>query len=330
MNTFIIRTALKISAICMAGAIMLNILPAIGQTWPDRTIKLVVGSPPGASADFMARLVAERVGKSLGQQVVVENRPGAGGVLAVKSVVTSKADGYTLLLLYSDNMLVAPYLQKTQPYDPLKDLAYVGAVARSYNFILAVNPKLPVQTFDDYIKLAKSSPKRVSFSTYGLGSLPQLGFEIMSAKVGAELLHVPYKGGAESYQAAIAGDVDSVAGTSFTELLKSGRLRPLAIGGGKRSAMFPNIPTFAELGFGDQLFLGVTFGVAAPAGTPRSIIDRLAAELKAITQSPDVAERLPTVAAEPFFAGPDEMLSLIRTGVSIYAPLIGKLGLAAQ
>ncbi len=301
---------------------------AFAQAFPDRPIRLVVGGPPGASADFMARMMGDKLSKALGQPVVIENRPGAGGVLAAKAVATAKPDGYTLLMLFSDNIVVAPFLQKVLPYDPLKELIFVSAIGRSFPFILAVNPNLPVQTFDDYVRLAKSAPKRVSFSTYGLGSLPQLSFEIMSAKIGAELLHVPFKGGAESYQAAVAGNVDSVAGTSFIELLKSGRLRPLAVGGAKRSSNFPSLPTFAELGFGDSLFLGVTFGIAAPAGTPREIVDRLALELKSITQMPDVTERMPAVGIEPFYAGTEEFTGLMRAGINTFAPLIKSLGLA--
>lgn len=302
---------------------------AQAQTWPSHPIRLVVAGPPGASADFLARLTAEKVGKGLNQSFVVENRPGAGGVVAVKAVITSKPDGYTFLMLFSDNVLIAPFMQSIQPYDPLKDVAYIGAMARSFPFILTVNPNVPVRNLDEFIKLAKSSSKKISYSTYGLGSLPQIGFEMLSAKSGLEMVHVPYKGGAESYQAAVAGDVDAVAGTSFIALVKSGKLRPLAVGGAKRSTNFPEVPTFAELGYGNQLFLGPIFGIVAPPGLPKEVVDRFSAELKNMAAAPDAAERLAAVASEPFYASPEEMTRLMREGVNNFAPLIKKLGLVA-
>ena len=187
-----------------------------------------------------------------------------------------------------------------------------------------------MHSFAEYVSLAKQAPKKVSFSTYGLGSVPQLSFEMMAAQAGIELLHVPYKGGAESYRAAVAGDVDSVAGTSFTDLLKAGRLRPIAIGASKRSPEFPQVPTFAELGYGDQIFGPVFYGMAAPAGTPREIVNRLTAELKALAQMPDIAQRLRTVGTEPFSTGPEELVNMVRTHSDRYAPLIRKLGLNTQ
>ena len=313
------------SALALTGALCCN---AQAQTWPDRPIRLVVGGPPGASADFLARLTAEKVGKGLNANFVVENRPGAGGVVAVKATITSKPDGYTFLMLFSDNVLIAPFMQKVQPYDPLKEVAYVGAMARSWPFILTVNPGVAARTLDEFIKLAKSGAKKVSYSSYGLGSLPQLGYESLAQRVGMELVHAPYKGGAESYQAAVAGDVDSVAGTSFIALVKSGKLRPLAIGGAKRSANFPEVPTFAELGYGDQIFLGPIFGIVAPPGLPQNITDRFSAELKNMTTAPDLPERLATVASEPFYASSEEMTRLMREGVATNLPLIRKLGLA--
>lgn len=301
---------------------------AQAQAWPDRPIRLIVGGPPGASADFLAHLTAEKVGKGINGNFVVENRRGAGGVVAVKAAITSKPDGYTFLMLFSDNVLIAPFMQKVQPYDPLKEVHYVGAMARSWPFILSVNPGLPVRNLEEFIKLVKSGNKKVSYSSYGLGSLPQLGYESLAAKVGIEFVHAPYKGGAESYQAAVAGDVDSVAGTSFIALVKSGKLRPLAIGGNKRSSNFPEVPTFNELGYGDQIFLGPIFGIVAPPGLPAAINDRFSAELKNMANAPDTAERLATVASEPFFASSEEMTRLMREGVNNFQPLIRKLGLA--
>ncbi|MDO8277965.1 MAG: tripartite tricarboxylate transporter substrate binding protein [Burkholderiaceae bacterium] len=312
------------------AATLLVFAGAAAQTWPDRPIRIVVGAQPGASGDTLTRLVADKLSKALNQTVVVENRPGGGGTIGVRAGVTAKPDGYTLLSLYSDTLVVAPFLAKTPPYDALKDLTYVGGFGRSSSFILAVNPAVPAQTFEEYIRLAKASPKPMTFSSYGLGSVPQLGFEMMAEKAGIQLLHVPYKGGAESYQAAVAGYVDAVAGTSFVELLRSGRLRPLAIGGNRRSPLFPNVPTMSELGYGTQIFGPVTYSLAVPAGTPKDIVNRLAVELKRITEQTDVAQKMATVASEPNWIPGDEYLDVLRQGVSLYEPVIRRLGLSTQ
>jgi tripartite-type tricarboxylate transporter receptor subunit TctC len=278
----------------------------------------------------MTRLVAAHLSSALKQTVVVDNRPGAGGLIGVKQAISAKPDGHTFVLLYTDNVTVAPFLQKPRAFDPFKDLAYVGTVARSNPFILAVNPKVPANTFAEFIALAKSAPRKVSYSTYGIGSVPQLGFEMMAAQAAVEMVHAPYKGGAASYQAAVAGDVNAVAGTSFTELLRSGKLRPLAIGGNKRSMEFPEIPTFAELGYGDQIFSPVYYGLAAPAGTPKEIIARVAEELRLFTQTPDMPKKLAAFATEPFYADPSEFRKIAERGANLYAPMIEKLGLSTQ
>ena len=206
----------------------------------------------------------------------------------------------------------------------------VGAVARSNSFFLAVNPNVPAQTFADFVKLAKAEPGKVGFGTYGLGSYPQLSFEMMNAQAGIDLLHVPYKGGVESQQAAIAGDVNAVAAINIVEFVKAGRLRALAIGGTKRSPHFPAVPTFAELGYGDQIFGPVVYGVAAPAGTPKEIVDRLAAEAKKVAEAPDSGEKLATIASEAYWASGEQIRTLVKQATTAYVPIVKRLGLATQ
>jgi tripartite-type tricarboxylate transporter receptor subunit TctC len=311
-----------------AFALLLVAATAAGaQTYPDRPIKLVVGAPPGGSGDLVARVTAEKLSKSLGQPVVVDNRPGAGGVLGVKTVLSAKPDGHTLLLFFADNLTIAPLLARTPPYDSLKDLQYVGAVARSNSFFLAVNPKVPAQTFDEFLKLAKSASKKISYSTYGLGSYPQLSFEIFSSRAGLDMLHVPYKGGVESQQAAVAGTVDAVSAINIVELIKGGKLRALAVGGTKRSPHFPSVPTFNELGFGDQIFGPVVYGVAAPAGTPPQIVQLLSAEVRRIAEAPDMAEKLAPIVTEPYAASGEQITTMVKNAMEVYRPIIQRLGL---
>lgn len=301
---------------------------AYSQAWPDRPIRMVVGAPAGGSADFVARMVADKFSKSLGHSVVVDNRPGAGGVLAVKAVVNSKPDGNTLLLFFADNLTIAPQLTKVHPYDALKELDYAGAVARSLSFILTVHPDVQAKTFEDFVKLAKAQPATVSYATYGLGSYPQLSFEMMNAQGGFELLHIPFKGGVESQQAVVAGNVNAVAGINVIELVKAGKLRPLAIGGNKRSTYLPAVPTFAELGYGDQIFGPVVYGVATPAGTPKEVLDRLATETRKVAEAPDAIEKLGSIVSEPFWANSEQVKTMVRQAMSSYAPIIKRLGLA--
>ena len=312
----------------IGGAVAASLPAARADSYPDKAIRVIVGAQPGASGDTMTRIITERLSAALGQPMVVDGRPGAGGSVAVRAVVASRPDGYTLLSLFSDNVDVVPFLSTTPPYDPLKDLVYIGGFGRSFPFTIAVHPSVKANTFGEFLKLARSAPQPLKYGTYGIGSVPQLSFETLAEKAGIQLLHVPYKGGAQSYQAAVAGEVDMVAGTSFVELVKAGRLRPLAIGGSKRSPNFPEVPTLEELGFGDQIFTGVLFGFAAPAGTPREVVERLSGELRKIMQQGnDLAARMLPVATEPFYAPPEQFQEMIRKRIELHEPVIRRLGL---
>jgi len=319
-----LHTALCALALaCGAGA-------AHAQSWPTGPIKLVVGAPPGGSADFVARMVSENFTKALGQAVVVDNRPGAGGVVAVKAATSAKPDGNTLLLFFQDNITIAPFLLKTLPYDPIKDLDYAGVVARSKNFFLVVHPNVPAQNFAELVRLAKAQPGKVTFATYGLGSFPHLSYEIMNSRAGIDMTHVPFKGGVESQQSVVAGNVNSVAGIAIIELIKGGRLRALAVGGSKRSPLFPDVPSFAELGHGDQIFGPVMYGVAAPAGMPRAILDRVAAETRKVADAPEAVDRLATFVSEPYWMPGEQFRSFAAEVIKSYQPIIARLGLANQ
>jgi tripartite-type tricarboxylate transporter receptor subunit TctC len=294
--------------------------------YPSRPIRFVVGYAPGGSTDIASRIVAEKLAQSLGQPVVVENRAGAGGMIAAQAVIRSAPDGYTLMAFNPELAGVVPAVQKTPPYDPMKDFAYVGTMYSNPGWTIAVNPSLPVKTLDELVRYAKSTRVPLNYGTYGVGSLPHLNFEALKAKLGIDMTHVPYKGGALSYQAAMGGEVQVVAGTSFFELIRSGRLRPLAIGGAARTSHVPGMPTLAELGLGDEIFGEVYAGIAAPAGTPRAIIDRLSAELKKILAMPDVVEKFLRL-GEAKFVTPEQFSEMVRRDFVRYGPLVRALGL---
>ena len=329
MNTTRLQRALPLLALILSMLVPVA-AGAQGSDYPNRPMKLVVPFAAGGSAfDIGARVLADKWSQALGQPVLVENRTGAGGLIAMQSVMRAAPDGYTLVTFNADLMSIIPSLQKTPPYDPLKDFAFVGTLMRFSGMILAVNPKLPVRTIEDLVRVARASPNALNYGTYGIGSLPHLGFEALNAKLGLNLAHVPYKGGAASFQAAMVGEVQFVAGGSLLDLVRDGRLRAIAVGGPRRLSQLPETPTFAELGLGDEMFGTSYFGIAAPAGTPQAIIDRLGAELKKVSAMPDVAERLSKF-AEATYIPPAEMSSMIRRDVNFFVPLVKSLGLANQ
>jgi tripartite-type tricarboxylate transporter receptor subunit TctC len=312
-------------AVCALLFAFVSLAYAQGD-YPSRPIRFIVGYAPGGSTDVASRIVAEKLALSLGQPVVVENRAGAGGMIAAQAVIRSAPDGYTLMAFNPELAGVVPAVQKTPPYDPLRDFAYVGTMYSNPGWTIAVNPSLPVKTLDELVKYAKTSRSPLNYGTYGVGSLPHLNFEALKARLGIDMAHVPYKGGALSYQAAMAGEVQVVAGTSFFELIKAGRLRPLAIGGAARTAHVPGMPTLAELGLGDEIFGEVYAGIAVPAGTPRPIIDRLSAELKRILSMPDVMEKFLRL-GEAKFVTPEQFTAMVRRDFVRYGPLVRSLGL---
>ncbi|MSQ73758.1 MAG: tripartite tricarboxylate transporter substrate binding protein [Betaproteobacteria bacterium] len=317
----------RIVLVCLTAAAQ----SGFAQTgdYPNRPVRLIVAFPPGASFDIVTRILAEKMTPALGQPVLVENRPGAAGMIGMQAVARATPDGYTLVTFNTDLVGIVPALQKVPPYDPQKDFAYVGTLMRGTGFIVAVNPKLPIHSINDLVKFAKSSPNALNYGSYGVGSLPHLGFEALKARLGINMVHVPYKGGMQSYQAAMINEVQFVAGTSFIDMLKSGQLRGLAIGGQKRSPQLPDIPTFPELNLGDDMFGPTYLGLAAPAGTPQPILNRLSAELRKISLLPDVVERLGKF-SEASFASPDELTAMVRRDVNFYESLIKSLGLSNQ
>ncbi|HSV52981.1 MAG TPA: tripartite tricarboxylate transporter substrate binding protein [Burkholderiaceae bacterium] len=317
----------------MVSALMLAICcaTAAAQTdsYPNGPIKIVVPYPPGATIDTMARLLAEKWTQTLGKAVIVENKSGAGGVIAMQSVARAAPDGLVLIAFNTDLVGSMPAMHHPAPYDPIKDFAPIGTIVRGNPFVLAVNPALPIRNFADFVALAKSPRGEINFGTYGIGSLPHLGFAYLQTELGLNMVHVPYKGGAQSYLAAMSGEVQVVAGTSFVDLIKSGKLRGIAIGGHKRSPNYPDIPTFAELGI-NMPVMGETYvGLAAPGGTPKAVIDRLNNELKAFSTMPDVIERVGKFYSTAHI-GPEELATMMRRDVTVYGPIVRKLGLTAK
>jgi len=297
--------------------------------YPARPIKIVVTIPPGGAPDITARLVGQKISESMGQPVVVENRPGANGNTAAGEVARAPADGYTLLLAADSLITINPHLYARMPLDTLKELTPVASLVAN-QFVLSVNPSLPVKSFQEFIEYAKKANPPLNYASGGNGSQHQLTMEMLKARAGLDLVHVPYRGGAPATTATMAGEVAAMfAGTSTAPQIKAGRLRALAVSGAKRSSAFPELPTIAEFypGFENSIWLGL-FG---PAGLPREVLEKLRMETRKALETAEIRDKLHAAGGlEPFVSTPEEFSALIRRDYDRFGKLIKEVGIKAD
>jgi tripartite-type tricarboxylate transporter receptor subunit TctC len=304
--------------------------PASADTWPSRPIRLVVPFPPGGVTDVVARLVAQPLGEALGQSVLVENKPGASGLVGTDSVATATPDGYTFLMFVDINTIF-PSLVKTLRHDPQKSFAPVTVLGRGSHVLLA-HPTLPVKTLPELIAYAKANPGTLSYASPGLGGAQNLSMEIIKNATGIEILHVPYKGGGQAIADIVSGQVKlGILGMApALPHIKSGKLNALAVTGGKRAALLPDVPTVAEAavpGFETAQWQGV----CAPAGTPEAVIVRMHAELVRIMNSPAVVERLAAVGLDNSTSPtPDDFARLIAAELQRWPAVVKRAGIEPQ
>ena len=267
-------------------------LPAFAQAWPARPIKLVVPFPPGSSPDIIGRLVAEPLAAALGQPVVVDNKPGAGGNLGTGMVAKAEPDGYTLLFTIQGPLVTAPLLSKALPYDPARELAPVTLVATSPN-LLVIDPKLGADTLADFVRIAKAQRGALNYGSVGNGSAAHLAMELFKSRAGIDLVHVPYQGFPQVVNAILAGQVQAgfmVPGIAMGQV-RAGKLRGLAVSTLGRSSVLPEFATLAEQGYPG--FEAISWqAVLAPAKTPAAIIERVSRELVRIVRSDDVRAKM--------------------------------------
>jgi tripartite-type tricarboxylate transporter receptor subunit TctC len=306
--------------------ILLSLLTsAAAAQFPSRAITIIVPIPPGGAPDIAARVVAQKLSESVGQPVVVENRAGANGNIANELVAKAPADGHTLGLLADSQITINPHLYK-MPIDTLRDLTPVIPVAVN-QFVLTVNPALPVRTFPEFIEFARKANPPLAYASGGNGSQHHLTMEMLKLRAGINLLHVPYKGGAPAATATVAGDTAAMwSGSSNAPQIKAGRLRPLAVSGAKRSEQYPELPTIAEFypGFENSIWLGL-FG---PAGIPEAALAKLRAELRKILESADVKQKLNAAGGlDPYVASPEEFDARIRRDYAKYAKVVKDIGI---
>ncbi len=293
---------------------------ALAQTYPAKTVRIIVGYPPGGPTDVIARTVAQKLTIALGQQVIVDNRPGASGMIGAEQVVKAAPDGYTLLTV-PITYAVTPSVYPKMPYDAEKDLAPVALVASS-PFILVVHPTLPVKTVKELIALAKSRPGQINYASASTGGMPHLAGELFNMMTGVKLTHIPYKGAAPATVDLLAGQVSLMFNNmlSAMPLVKANKLRAVAVTSLKRSAAIPELPTIAETVKGFEA--SGWYGAFAPAATPKDIIAKLNAEINKLMRLPDVAQRLAGDGVEAASMTPAEFGAYLHSEIAKWGRVV--------
>jgi tripartite-type tricarboxylate transporter receptor subunit TctC len=297
--------------------------------YPSRPIKLIVPIPPGGAPDISARVTGQRLAEIVGQPVVVENRPGSNGNIAMDLVAKSAPDGYTLGLLADSMIAINPHLYRKMQTDPLKDLAPVASVV-SNSWVLSVNPSVPVKTFGEFIDYARKASPPLAYASGGNGSIHQMAMEMLKARAGINLIHVPYKGGAPAATATVAGEVAAMfSGTSSAPQIKAGRLRALAVTGSQRSALFPELPTIAEFYPGYEVTIWL--GLFAAARTPEAVLARLHAEVNKVLAETEIRNKLNAAGGlEPYITTIPEFVALIRRDYDRYGKVVKDVGVKVE
>ena len=295
--------------------------PVAAQTYPDHVIRLIVPFPPGGGNDTLGRLVAQGLSSTLGQQVIVDNRVGAGGNLGTELAARAKPDGYTLTLGFVANMAMTPSLGKVN-YDPLTSFAPISMVAQGSQ-ILSVNPAFPAQSVAELIALAKAKPGVLNYGSGGSGSPLHLVGELFKLRTGTDIQHIPYKGSPQATAAVLAGETEMVFGSVVATLpfVKSGKLRALAVTSPRRIAAAPDVPTLNELGY-PGIEASSWYGLFAPAGTPQPVIERINAEMVRLAQDPDYREQLNKQGQESISSTPEELKRYMRSEFDTWSRVI--------
>ena len=317
----LLRLVVFAALVLMAGT-----AAAQSPAWPARPVRMIVTFPPGGSTDTIARIIAPKLAERLGQPVVIDNRPGAGGSIGVEIAVKAPPDGYTIVLGAAGALTINVSLSKSPSYDPLKDLAPICLIGSS-PFLLVADPALPIGSARELLALAKSRPGELTYSSGGTGTAMHLSGELLRLMTGIDIVHVPYKGSGPA-MAAVAGKQTALGFADITSalpLLKSGRVKPVGVLSRERSALAPEIPTLAETGVPGYESIG-WFGLLAPAGTPPAIVARLNAETTQVMRLPEIRERLLNVALEPWTGTPEEFTAFIKSETAKWADVIKRSG----
>ena len=319
-----------LATIVTAGSALAAMPAGLAQPYPAHAVKIIVPTPAGGPVDVIARLVGNYLGSSIGQPVVIDNRPGAGNTIGSKEAAQAEPDGYTLLYSSASGLVLAPMLQKNAGYDPLTSYAPIALVAQS-STILVVHPSVPVKTVQELVAYAKANPGKVNFSSGGVGVLPHLIGEWFKSAAGIDIVHVPYRGGGPSINDLVGGQVQmTFEGTSvLVPLIQSGKLRALATTSARRIPELPDLPTMAESGYPNFVSTSWT-GLLAPARTPAAVIAKLNAQINEGVKSPEFKAALAKLHNEPLGGTPQDFTNTIKADIAKWAPIVSALGLKAQ
>jgi tripartite-type tricarboxylate transporter receptor subunit TctC len=319
-----IRSTLFASLLLLAPSL------AAAQGWPTKPVHILVSSGAGGTADILARMIGERLAPMLGQPVIVENRPGAGGHLGAGLVARAQPDGYTLLMSGSPTHSVGPHLFKRLNYEPMRDVPPVAMVAIAPN-LLVTKSSLPVKSLADLVALAREKPGQLTYSSAGNGTSGHLAAELLKSTAKLDMRHVPYKSGPEAVTGVLSGDVDFIFFTVPAVLpqVEAGKLRALAITSAARSALVPDVPTVAEAGYPGFEVLG-WYAVFAPRETPKPVVAKLSADIEKIVGSPDIRDKMLQLGAEPRYLSPEQVAAFVAVESPKWGQLIRESGASAD
>jgi tripartite-type tricarboxylate transporter receptor subunit TctC len=312
-----------------APAMFMTIASAFAAaSYPAQPVRLLVPNPPGGATDAMARIVAQKLGEAFGQQLVVDNRPGGGGIIATELAARATPDGYTLLLGFNGNMVYAPAIVRT-PYDPLNDFAPIGLAATS-QYLMVAHPSMP-KSLKEFVAYAKAHPGKINYASVGNGSPSHLAAELFKQAAGINLVHVAYKGGAPAATAVIAGEAQVFLGSIPATLpqVKAGRLNALGVTGPSRTPSAPDIPTIAELGY-PGFEVTAWYGLLAPARTPDAVVRKINADLQRAMRTPDAVEQMTRQGLEPTESTPEVFAAHLKRELQKWRAVVKQAGIKAD
>lgn len=302
---------------------------AVGDDYPARPVRMLVPNPPGGGSDAVARILAQKLGERMGQQFVVDNRAGGGGIIANETVARANPDGYTLLLAFIGPVAISPALTKV-PYDSVKDFAPVALVAAG-QYMLVLHPSVPAKSLKDFVAYAKANPGKINYASAGNGSPLHLAAELFKSRAGVNMVHVPYKGGGPATAAILAGEVQAVFGslTSVVPQIKAGKLTPIGVTGARRSQLAPEYATIAELGY-PGFEMTSWYGVLLPAKSPQSVVAKLNAGINEALRAKDAIDSLKRQGLDATGGTPEAFATHIRTELAKWAKVVKDANIKAD
>jgi tripartite-type tricarboxylate transporter receptor subunit TctC len=314
---------------CLLGLLLLP-LAATAQEWPTKSVRFVVPFAPGGTSEIVARSVAQELSKQIGQAVYVENKPGGAGTIAMQDVAGSAPDGHTIILGHVGTLAVNPYAMKRHPYDVNKAFVPVALLARVPN-LFVINSEVPAKNFKEFIELAKKNPGKLNYGSAGNGSAGHLAFEYLKSVTGVFVVHVPYRGTGPQLQDLLAGrtEASSAGAPALMPHIKSGRLRPIAVGTTERIHSLPDVPTVAEMGY-PGFETSQWYGVIVPAATPRPIVDKMAAEIGKALKSSAVTQRFAADDAVAGSGGPEAFAAFIKKEQARWQEVVKRAGIVIE